>query len=160
VWLSDETIEGWRAAPRQGVAYGYTQIMLILAVAFLVFRVPVEGSVLLLLGVLGLFILCNLALGFTFSTLAVTQMQALQMAQFFFLPSMLLSGFIFPFHGMPGWAQVVGEILPLTHTMRISRGILLKGNGVTEIWPDVWPLALFAVVAVVVAVRSFRETLD
>lgn len=142
------------------VGLGYTQIMLILAVAFLVFRVPVEGSVLLLLGVLGLFILCNLALGFTFSTLAATQMQALQMAQFFFLPSMLLSGFIFPFHGMPGWAQAVGETPPLTHAMRISRGILLKGNGVVEIWPDVWPLVLFAVVAVVVAVRSFRETLD
>ena len=142
------------------VGLGYAQVGLILITAFLVFDVPVQGSVLLLLAALGLFVLCNLAVGFTFSTFAETQMQALQMTQFFFLPSMLLSGFIFPFHGMPGWARWVGECLPLTHANRIARGILLKGNGLAEIWPDLWPLAAFAVVAVVLAVRSFRETLD
>jgi ABC-2 type transport system permease protein len=142
------------------VGLGYAQIVLILVVAVLVFAVPLEGPILLLLAVLGLFILCNLALGFTFSTLAQSQMQALQMTQFFFLPSMLLSGFIFPFQGMPSWARWLGETLPLTHVMRICRGILLKGNGAAEIWPDAWPLALFAVAAAVVAVRSYRETLD
>lgn len=142
------------------VGLGYVQVLLILAVAFLVFQVPVEGSVLLLLVAMGVFILCNLALGFLFSSAAATQMQALQMTQFFFLPSMLLSGFIFPFHGMPAWARWVGEALPLTHAIRIARGVLLKGNGMAEIWPDAWPMALFALAAVVLAVRSFRETLD
>ena len=142
------------------VGLGYVQVFLILAVAVAVFGVPVHGSIPLLLAVLGLFIACNLALGFTFSTIARTQMQAQQMAQFALLSSMMLSGFIYPFAGMPLWARAIGEMLPLTHVIRICRGILLKGNGLVDIVPDVWPMAIFAVIATFVAVWSYRETLD
>jgi ABC-type multidrug transport system permease subunit len=142
------------------VGLGYVQVFLILGVSVAVFGVPVHGSIPLLLVVLGLFIACNLALGFTFSTLARTQMQAQQMAQFALLPSMMLSGFIYPFAGMPLWARTIGEMLPLTHIIRICRGILLKGNGLADIVPDLWPMAVFAAVATTVAVWSYRETLD
>ena len=142
------------------VGLGYIQVFLILGVSVAVFGVPVNGSIPLLLAVLGLFIACNLALGFTFSTIARTQMQAQQMAQFALLPSMMLSGFIYPFAGMPLWARAIGETLPLTHIIRICRGILLKGNGLADILPDVWPMAVFAAIATTVAVLSYRETLD
>ena len=91
------------------------------------------------------FIAANLAVGYTFSTIAQNQLQAMQMMVFFLLPAILLSGFAFPFRGMPVWAQWIGEVLPATHFLRIVRGILLKGNGFAEIWPDVWPLILFPV---------------
>jgi ABC-2 type transport system permease protein len=107
-----------------------------------------------------LFIAANLAVGFTFSTLARNQLQAMQLTFFFFLPSMLLSGFMFPFRGMPQWAQVIGEALPLTHFLRVVRGILLKGNGLAEIAPSLWPIALFMAVAGTVAIRRYRQTLD
>ena len=142
------------------VGLGYIQVFLILGVSVAVFGVPVNGSIPLLLAVLGLFIACNLALGFTFSTIARTQMQAQQMAQFALLPSMMLSGFIYPFAGMPLWARTIGETLPLTHIIRICRGILLKGNGLADIVPDIWPMAVFAAIATTVAVLSYRETLD
>jgi ABC-2 type transport system permease protein len=142
------------------VGLGYVQVALILVVSVAVFGVPIRGSVPLLLAVLGLFIACNLALGFTISTVARSQMQAMQMAQFMLLPSMMLSGFIYPFQGMPAWARAIGEALPLTHVIRISRGILLKSNGLMEIMPDLWPMAVFAVVAGVIAIRSYRQTLD
>ena len=142
------------------VGLGYVQVFLILAVSVAVFGVPIHGSIPLLLAVLGLFILCNLALGFTFSTIARTQMQAQQLAQFALLPSMMLSGFIYPFAGMPAWARAIGEALPLTHIIRVCRGILLKGNGLADIAPDLWPMAVFAVLATGVAVWSYRETLD
>ncbi|HET6222117.1 MAG TPA: ABC transporter permease, partial [Dongiaceae bacterium] len=93
-------------------------------------------------------------------TVARNQMQAMQMSFFFFLPSLLLSGFMFPFRGMPGWAQAIGEVFPLTHFLRIVRGILLKGNGFPEIWPNVWPLGLFLLVVVTIALRRYRQTLD
>jgi ABC-2 type transport system permease protein len=142
------------------VGLGYVQVLLILFMSVVVFGIPVRGSVLLLLLVLGLFIACNLALGFTFSTIARTQMQAQQLAQFALLPSFMLSGFMYPFQGMPVWARVIGEMWPLTHVLRICRGILLKGNGLPEIMPDVWPIALFAIVVGAIAVYSYRETLD
>jgi ABC-2 type transport system permease protein len=142
------------------VGLGYVQVLLILFMSVVVFGIPVRGSVLLLLLVLGLFIACNLALGFTFSTIARTQMQAQQLAQFALLPSFMLSGFMYPFQGMPVWARVIGEMWPLTHVLRICRGILLKGNGLPEIMPDVWPIALFALVVGAIAVYSYRETLD
>lgn len=142
------------------VGLAYVQAALILLVSVVVFGVPVRGSVLLLLGSLGLFIACNLAMGLAFSTIARTQMQAQQMAQFAFLPSMMLSGFLYPFAGMPVWARVIGECLPITHALRICRGILLKGNGLAEIWPDLWPMVLFALVVGAIAVRLYRETLD
>jgi ABC-2 type transport system permease protein len=142
------------------VGLAYVQTLLILAVSVSVFAIPVRGSILLLLIALGVFIACNLAMGFAFSTMARTQMQAQQLAQFGLLPSMMLSGFMFPFQGMPGWARVVGETVPLTHALRICRGILLKGNGLTQIWPDLWPMALFALIVGAIAVSMYRETLD
>lgn len=142
------------------VALGYVQIGLVLAIAVAVFGVPIEGSLPLLLAAIGLFIACNLALGFVISSVARTQSQAMQMAQFVFLPSMLLSGFLFPFRGMPLWAQAIGDVLPITHAVRIARGVLLKGNGWAAIAPDMWPMVVFAVVVGVVAVASYRRTLD
>jgi ABC-2 type transport system permease protein len=98
--------------------------------------------------------------GFTFSTLARNQLQAMQLTFFFFLPSMLLSGFMFPFRGMPGWAQALGELLPLTHFLRIVRGIMLKGNGFMEVVPELWPIGLFMLGAGIVALMRYRQTLD
>jgi len=107
-----------------------------------------------------LFIAANLAMGITFSSLAQNQLQAVQMAFFFFLPSIMLSGFMFPFRGMPEWAQWIGTCLPLTHFLRIVRGVLLKGNGLQEILPEIWPMAAFVVVAMSVGVNRYRQTLD
>jgi ABC-2 type transport system permease protein len=142
------------------IGLAYVQTALILAMSVGVFGIPVRGSIVVLLMALGVFIACNLAVGFAFSTITQTQMQAQQAAQFWFLPSMMLSGFMFPFQGMPGWAQAVGETVPLTHALRICRGILLKGNGLGQIWPDLWPMLLFAVLVGAVAVSMYRETLD
>jgi ABC-type multidrug transport system permease subunit len=139
---------------------GYIQVFLIMAISAAVFALPMRGSILLLMLALGLFIASNLALGFTFSTIATNQMQSMQMAQFTLLPSMLLSGFMFPFAGMPRWAQYAGEIFPTTHALRVVRGILLKGNSAAEILPELWPIALFTLAIGVVAVWFYRETLD
>jgi len=122
--------------------------------------VPIAGDLVLLGLTLVLFIAANLAVGFTFSTAAQNQLQAMQMAFFFFLPSILLSGFMFPFRGMPQWAQWLGEVLPLTHFLRIVRGILLKGNGAAEILPEVWPLLAFILAAGTIALLRYRQTLD
>ena len=142
------------------VFVGFVQVGVILATAVLLFQVPVLGSLSLLTLCVFLFIAANLAVGFTFSTLAHNQMQAMQMSFFFFMPSMLLSGFLFPFRGMPAWAQAIGELLPLTHFLRIVRGILLKGNGWAEVWPHIWPLVLFLLVVSAVALKRYRQTLD
>jgi ABC-2 type transport system permease protein len=142
------------------VGLAYVQTALILAVSVVVFEVPVRGSIPLLLLALGVFIACNLAMGFAFSTMARTQMQAQQLAQFGLLPSIMLSGFMFPFQGMPAWARYIGEAVPLTHALRICRGMLLKGNGMAQIWPDLWPMIVFAAVVGIIAIRTFRETLD
>jgi ABC-2 type transport system permease protein len=99
-------------------------------------------------------------MGITFSTLAENQLQAVQLSFFFFLPSLLLSGFMFPFRGMPPWAQAIGEVLPLTHFLRVVRGILLKGNGLHEVALQVWQIAVFALVALTVGIRRYRQTLD
>jgi ABC-2 type transport system permease protein len=139
---------------------GYVQVALILIVSILFFQLPIRGSVPLLLVALGLFIVGNLALGITFSTLSTNQMQAIQFAQFTLLPSIFLSGFMFPFKGMPIWAQWVGEVFPTTHAIRIVRGLLLKGNHLPDILPEVWPIALFTLAVVVIAVWCYRETLD
>jgi ABC-type multidrug transport system permease subunit len=148
----------------------YIQVLLILGISALVFQLPVRGSLPLLLVALGLFIAsnlalglfiaCNLVLGVTFSTIARNQMQAIQMAQFTLLPSFLLSGFMFPFKGMPVWAQWAGEVLPMTHALRIVRGMLLKGNGFVDIVPELWPIGVFTLVVAMVAVWSYRVTLD
>ncbi len=142
------------------IIVGYIQVTLILLAAKLIFGVPIVGSLLLLSLALIIFIAANLSVGFTFSTIAKNQLQAMQMTFFFFLPSMLLSGFMFPFRGMPGWAQSLGELLPLTHFLRIVRGILLKGNDLYEILPELWPIALFMLVAGAVALKRYRQTLD
>jgi ABC-2 type transport system permease protein len=142
------------------IAVGYIQVTLILVAARYLFHVPMIGSLTLLYGISLLFIAANLAMGITLSTLAKNQLQAVQMAFFFFLPSILLSGFMFPFRGMPVWAQWIGACLPITHFLRIVRGILLKGNGVFEILPEVWPIALFVTVAMAVGVKRYRQTLD
>ena len=142
------------------IVVGYIQITLILVAARLLFNVPMVGSVPLLYAVSLPFIAANLAMGITFSTLAKNQLQAVQMAVFFFLPSILLTGFMFPFRGMPGWAQAIGSCLPNTHFLRIVRGILLKGNGPLEIAPELWPLLLFLVAAMAVGVKRYRKTLD
>ena len=142
------------------IVVGYVQVMVILVTARLLFDVPMVGSLWLLTACLVLFIAANLAVGFTFSTLAQNQLQAMQMTFFFFLPSMLLSGFMFPFRGMPQWAQVIGEAMPLTHFLRAVRGILLKGNTLADITPHLWPIALFMLLAGAVAINRYRETLD
>jgi ABC-2 type transport system permease protein len=142
------------------IIVGYIQVTLILAAAKFLFGVPMVGSLTLLSLASVLFIAANLAVGFTFSTVAGNQLQAMQMAMFFFLPSILLSGFMFPFRGMPEWAQWLGEILPLTHFLRIVRGILLKGNEAAEILPEMWPIAAFLVAAAAIALARYRTTLD
>lgn len=142
------------------IIVGYMQILLVLFLANKVFGVPIHGSVLLLLFASLPFIAANLSIGLTVSTLSKNQLQAAQMGMFFFLPSMLLSGFMFPFRGMPEFAQWIGTALPLTHYLRINRGILLKGNGWTEIWPELWPILAFMAVAILLALTRFRRTLD
>ena len=142
------------------VVVGYTQAIICLAFARVLFGVPFEGSFLLLMIMTGVFILASLAVGFTFSTLAQTQMQAMQMSQFFFLPGMLLSGFMFPFEGMPKFAQWIGSLLPMTHFLRIVRGIMLKDNGLMDVLPHFWPLLAFTAVAVAIALARYRQTLD
>jgi ABC-2 type transport system permease protein len=142
------------------IAVGYVQVGLILVAAKVLFHVPMYGNLGLLLVAAFLFILANLAVGITFSTVVKNQLQAMQMSFFFFLPSILLSGFMFPFRGMPGWAQVIGECLPLTHFLRIVRGILLKGNGLPEIASELWAIALFTTVVLTIGVKRYRQTLD
>ena len=142
------------------ILIGDVQVTVILVAAWLLFRVPMEGSLWLLAAALGLFMAANLAVGFTFSTIARNQLQAMQLTFFFFLPSMLLTGFMFPFRGMPQWAQWIGELLPLTHFLRIVRGILLKGNGFAEIAPHLWPIGAFMLAAAGIALLRYRRALD
>lgn len=142
------------------ILIGYIQVGLILIAARLIFDVPMAGSLGLLLAAALVFIAASLAIGITFSTVARNQLQAVEMGFFFFLPNILLSGFAFPFRGMPGWAQMIGELLPLTHFLRITRGILLKGNGLEHVIFDLWQVVLFAVVALIVGVKRYRQTLD
>lgn len=142
------------------IVVGYIQVLLIMLVAGFLFQVPILGNPILLLAVALVFIAANLSVGITFSTLAKNQLQAMQMSFFFFLPSILLSGFMFPFRGMPQWAQAVGSILPLTHFIRIVRGILLKNNGISETLPHLWPIALFMVVVLSIGLKRYQRTLD
>jgi ABC-2 type transport system permease protein len=142
------------------VLVGFLQAALIVGAGVLLFGVPIVGNVALLAALTTLFIAANLAFGYTFSTLAQNQLQAIQMSMMFFLPNMLLSGFIFPFLGMPRWAQVVGECLPLTHFIRIVRAIMLKGSMLSELQYDTLALFGLMLLAMTVAVTRFRRTLD
>ena len=139
---------------------GLIQSTIILLAAIWLFAVPFVGSVVILYVVSLLFICAQLTVGITVSSLAQNQLQALQLTFFYFLPTILLSGFMFPFRGMPGWAQVIGEVLPATYFLRLVRGILLKGNGWIDLWPDIWPMMVFTVVLMTLAVIFYRKTLD
>jgi ABC-2 type transport system permease protein len=142
------------------VGIGYTQMTLILLIGSMVFHTPFVGSLALLYLLSSLFIAANLALGLFFSTLARTQQQAMQMSFFFLLPNILLSGFMFPFDGMPRPAQFLAQALPLTHFLRIVRGIALKGAGLEDLWGEVIALAAILVVLVILAAARFRKTVD
>ena len=142
------------------VMIGLIQVTLVLTLAWLIFHVPMIGSIGMLYLAVLLFIAANLTLGLTFSSIARNQLQAMQMTFFFFLPSILLSGFMFPFRGMPAWAQAIGEVLPITHFLRIIRGVMLKGNGVVEVLPETWPIVAFMVIVMLIGLRTFRSTLD
>ncbi|HML56172.1 MAG TPA: ABC transporter permease [Solidesulfovibrio magneticus] len=142
------------------IVVGYIQMGLIVVAARLLFAVPFVGSLPLLFLVSFPFIAANLGVGITFSTIAQNQLQAVQMSFFFFLPSILLSGFMFPFQGMPQWAQWLGSALPLTHYLRVVRGIVLKGNTFVDIVPHMWPIGLFLLVSVGVGIKRYRQTLD
>jgi len=142
------------------ILIGLIQVGLILAAARFVFNVPMQGSLVLLFAVVLLFVAANLTLGIVFSSVARNQLQAMQMTFFFFLPSILLSGFMFPFRGMPEWAQWLGNVLPLTHFLVLVRGILLKGNDLAVLWPQIWPILVFMVAVILVGLRFYRRTLD
>jgi ABC-2 type transport system permease protein len=142
------------------IVIGFLQATLIVTAAVFLFKVPLLGDVSLLAALSTLFIATNLSVGYTFSTLAQNQLQAIQMAMMYFLPNMLLSGFLFPFAGMPLWAQWVGETLPLTHFVRIVRAIMLKGASLSVLHFDVAALAGLMLIAMTIAVLRFRRTLD
>jgi ABC-2 type transport system permease protein len=142
------------------VLVGFIQAALIIGVGIGLFRVPVVGNLMVLAMLSTLFIAANLSIGYTFSTVAQNQLQAMQMSMMFFLPNILLSGFMFPFAGMPQWAQWIGEGLPLTHYLRIVRAIMLKGATISEIRYDTVALVGLMLVAMTIAVTRFRRTLD
>jgi ABC-2 type transport system permease protein len=142
------------------VVIGAAQGAVVIGLARLLFGLPVSGGIWALLGATPVYAAANLLLGFAFSALAESQMQAMQGAVFFYLPSMLLSGFMFPFQGMPGWARAIGEALPLTHFVRATRGALLKGEGGAFIGHEMWPVALFAFAAAALALAAYRRRLD
>ena len=142
------------------VLVGFIQAILIIGIGVLLFGVPVNGSLSLLALLSTLFITTNLAIGYTFSTIAQNQLQAMQMSIMFFLPSILLSGFMFPFAGMPVWAQYIGEGLPLTHYVRIVRAIMLKGAALSNLQYDAMALLALMLLAMTIAVMRFRRTLD
>jgi ABC-2 type transport system permease protein len=142
------------------VGIGLIQATIILLAARFVFMVPFFGNPGAVYLSTLLFIAATLTVGIAFSSLAQNQLQAIQLSIFYFLPNILLSGFMFPFKGMPAWAQFIGNLLPLTYFNRLIRGILLKGNGWADSWPSVWPLIVFTVVLMVIAAATYRKTLD
>jgi len=142
------------------IAIGLVQATIILLASRFVFHVPFAGSLLAVYLSALLFIAANLTVGITLSSLAQNQLQGMQLTMFYFLPNILLSGFMFPFQGMPVWARAIGSLLPLTYFNRLIRGILLKGSGWADLWPSVWPMLLFTVVVMAVAVKFYRRTLD
>ena len=142
------------------IIVGFVQAAMIIGIGVLLFGVPILGNLFVLAGLSTLFIATNLSIGYTFSTVAQNQLQAMQMSIMFFLPNILLSGFLFPFAGMPTWAQWVGETLPLTHYLRIVRSIMLKGSSVADLRYDAAALFVLMLVAMTIAVTRFRRTLD
>jgi len=142
------------------ILIGLIQVSLIIACALALFEVPMQGNFLLLYCVVLIFIAANLTLGITFSSIARNQLQAMQMTFFFFLPSILLSGFMFPFRGMPEWAQWLGSLLPLTHFLLLVRGVMLKGNTFFDLIPQIWPILAFMLVVILIGLGFYKRTLD
>lgn len=142
------------------IIIGYVQSIIILFASYFIFKVPILGNLYLLAICLLIFIICNLSLGFTLSVASKNQMQAMQSSIFILLPSILLSGFMFPFRGMPEWAQYLGSVFPSTYFIRIIRSIMLKNSSFFEIWPHIWPLFLFMLVTTFIAVNIYKKTLD
>ena len=142
------------------ILIGLIQVALIFLASQTIFHVPMKGNPFVLFVVVLIFIAANLTLGITFSSIARNQLQAMQMTFFFFLPSILLSGFMFPFRGMPEWAQWLASVLPLTHFLVLVRGIMLKGNELSELWPQIWPILAFMFVVILLGLRFYRRTLD
>jgi len=142
------------------IVIGYIQVLLIIFISYYLYAIPMQGSVILLLAACLPFIAANLAVGLMFSTFAKNQLQAVQLSFFFFLPSILLSGFMFPFRGMPEWAQILGNLLPLTHFTVIVRGIILKGNGFWAILPAINAILAFLIFVLILGVKRYRRTLD
>jgi ABC-2 type transport system permease protein len=142
------------------VMVGFAQATLIISIGVLLFGVPVIGNLAVLAALSTLFIATNLSIGYTFSTVAQNQLQAMQMTIMFFLPNILLSGFLFPFAGMPVWARYIGEALPLTHYLRIVRSVMLKGSSFMDLRYDGVALFLLMLIAMTIAVTRFRRTLD
>ena len=142
------------------VFIGLFQVGMVLLIAHFLFSIPILGSLWLLFVCSLLFIVCNLAIGFLISTVAKNQTQALQMSVFVLMPSIIMTGFMFPFLGMPAWAQAVGKCIPLTYFVRIARGIMLKGAEFADILPDLWPLGLIVVVLTALTMKVYHNTLD
>jgi ABC-2 type transport system permease protein len=142
------------------IGIGLIQVTIILIAAYYVFNVPFFGSVAVLYVVALLFVAANLTVGIAVSSVAQNQLQSVQLTMFFFLPNILLSGFMFPFQGMPRWAQIVGNLLPLTYFNRLIRGIMLKGNGLSSSWPSIWPMIVFTAIVMTIAIITYRRTLD
>lgn len=142
------------------ILIGHVQVGIIIGMAMLLFDVPFEGNPFALYVAAVLFIAANLTVGVTLSSFAKNQLQAMQMTVFYLLPNMMLSGFMFPFAGMPQWAQAIGSLLPLTYFNRSVRGVFLKGSDWADLWPSIWPVGLFGVVVMLLSARFFRRTLD
>jgi ABC-2 type transport system permease protein len=139
---------------------GLIQATVVLLAARYLFDVPLIGSLVAVYIVILLFVAANLTVGITLSSIAQNQLQAMQLTFFYFLPSMLLSGFMFPFRGMPEWARAVGSLLPMTYFNRLVRGVLLKGNEFPDLWPNLWPLLVFTLIVMTIALTTYRRTLD
>jgi len=142
------------------IAIGLLQTTIILLAARFLFQVPSAGSLSMIYLAALLFVVANLTVGIALSSVAQNQLQAMQMTLFYFLPNMILSGFMFPFQGMPHWAQHIGNFLPLTHFLRLIRGIILKGNPFPDLWPSIWPLMVFTLAVMMIATVFYRRTLD
>lgn len=142
------------------ILIGHIQVAIIIGMSMLLFNVPFSGNPLALYVSALLFVAANLTVGITLSSFARNQLQAMQMTFFYLLPNMMLSGFMFPFAGMPQWAQAIGSVLPLTYFNRCVRGVFLKGSDWADLWPSIWPIALFCVVVMACSARFFHRTLD
>lgn len=142
------------------IMIGFVQSIIICIICRYVFNVPMEGDIISLVMAIILFIIASLSVGISLSVFAANQLQSMQLTFFYFLPSVLLTGYIFPFRGMPDWAQMIGSLLPLTYFLRLIRGVMLKGNTIFTMWADAWPLLVFSLLLLAVGLFFYRKTLD